>query len=216
MLNGVKPELTDDDARWVEAESLLARRPTESAEQRLRRWRRFRVLFVLGAALLGIALGVVLFVLLDVGTQPKEEVPTWQVVAGLSIASAGLVLQIFGVVTLLRTNRRLGAWRSPLSVLTRPQRKDLLAQVRGRRPVEPARLPIARMLAEQLIAVRMVVVSNLGLGVAAVGQAIAFPTMWRFVLVGVFALLVAVGWPFVRRDVRRGRHFLGMHPPDAD
>ncbi|MCF6506504.1 hypothetical protein E9549_03640 [Blastococcus sp. MG754426] len=42
----------DDESRWAEAQSLLERAPTPSAEERLRHWRRVRVASVLalGAA----------------------------------------------------------------------------------------------------------------------------------------------------------------------
>jgi hypothetical protein len=217
MLRAVTPETVDDEARWAEAQSLLDRTPTESAEQRLRRWRQLRVLLVATGLLLGAAVAVVLAVLFN-GTFEGHptEVPTWQTVIGFSIAGAGLVLQVFGVVMLWRTNRRLRAWSSPLSALTRSQRKELLAQVRGRRPVQPARAPLARLLAEQLANQRTVMTANLGLGILFVGQWIADPTLWRMAIAVAFGATLVVGWPFVQREASRARRFLEEHPPATD
>lgn len=209
MPNGVHPESTDDEARWAEAESLLARAPTESAEQRLRRWRRIRVLAGLAVALLGVALGLVLFLVLGVRTGASAEAPTWQAVTGLCIAGAGLILQTFGLVTFVRTTRRRqGALTSPLSVLTRGQRKELLAQVRGLHPTEAARLPLARALAEQLIRQRLMVLMNVGLAVLFTGQWITSPSIWRALLAVSFAVVLAVAWMFLERDARRAQLFL--------
>ncbi|ADB73942.1 hypothetical protein Gobs01_03642 [Geodermatophilus obscurus DSM 43160] len=55
---------------------------------------------------------------------------------------------------------RLRVWRIPVAVLTRAQRKQLVAQVRGWRPVDPDRLPLAR-LAEQLVAQRNGMLANM-------------------------------------------------------
>jgi hypothetical protein len=217
MLPTVPREAVDDETRWAEAQSLLDRTPTESAEQRLRRWRQLRILFIATVLVLGAAVGVVLTVLFN-GTFKSEasEVPTWQTVMGFSIAGAGLVLQVFGVVTLWRTNRRLRAWSSPLSALTRSQRKELLAQVRGRHPVQSARVPLARLLAEQLANQRTVMTANLGLGILFVGQWIADPTLWRTVIAVAFGAILVGGWPFVQRDARRAQRFLEEHPPATD
>jgi hypothetical protein len=58
--------------------------------------------------------------------------------------------------------------------------------------VEPARVPLARVLAEQLVSQRTALVANVGLGIAFTGQWIASPTQWRGLLAGGFALLVGV------------------------
>jgi Flp pilus assembly protein TadB len=213
MLPTVAPDVTSDQARWAEAQSVLDRTPTQSAEQRLRRWRHYWVLFLVALVLL-----VVVIIVLFRGTFEAHppNVPTWQAVIGFVIAGAGLVLQIFGVVTLWRANRSQRAWRSPLAVLTRAQRKELLTRVRGLQPVEPARLPLARYLAEQRWSQRSAMLSNSGLGIAWVGLWIASPTWWRAVMTVAYGLLLVVAWPFTQREARRARRFLDEHPLPTD
>ncbi len=218
MLPTVAADPTSEDARWAEARSLLDRAPTESAERRLRRWRRARALSVAVVLLVSTAVVFVVAVLSRdaLEERPSADVPSWQAAVGFSIAGAGLLLQLAGVVASVRSTRRLRGWSSPLAVLTRSQRKELLAYVRGSRPVEPDRVPLARLLAEQLMSQRATLVANVGLGIAFTGQWIASPTQWRAVLTGVFALVVGVGYRFLQRDARRARRFLDEHSPVPD
>ena len=199
------------EAEWAAAQSLLDRVPTESATQRLRRWRRQRVLLVAALILLTSALAVVLVVVVGAPSAHSEDVPTWQTATGFVLAGAGLLLQIAGLVGIVRTGRRLRAWNSPVAVLSRGRRKELLAQVRGRRPVEPERIPLARLLAEQLLSQRTLLVANTGLGISFVGQWIASPTTWRAVATAALGLLLAAGWVVAQRDARRARRFLEEH-----
>jgi hypothetical protein len=214
MLRTVAADPTGEDALWAEARSLLDRAPTESAEQRLGRWRRTRVLAAVAVFLSGTAVVLVVTVLFReaLGERPSVDVPSWRAATGFGLAGAGLLLQLAGVVAIVRSSRRLRAWSSPLAVLTRSQRRELLASVRGSRPVEPDRVPLARLLAEQLIGQRATLVANVGLGIAFTGQWIASPARWRAVLTGVFALVVGVSWVFLQRDARRARRFLDEHP----
>ena len=99
-----------------------------------------------------------------------------------------------------------------MTVLDPGQRKELAAQVRGRRSVEPARVPLARLMAEQLVHQRTVFVTNLGLGILFVGQWIASPSVWRAVLGGAYAVLVTEAFLFAQRDARRAQRFLDEHP----
>jgi hypothetical protein len=216
MLKIMTSAANDDEARWVDARSLLDRAPTVSASHRLRRWRRLRVLLLASGLLVVAALGVVLVVLLGGTSAPTEEAPTWQAAVGFVIAGAGLVLQVIGVGAIWWVARRVQGWRSPLVALTRAQRKELLAQVRMERQVEPGRVPLARLLAEQLVGQRAVMASHLGLGICWVGLWIASPTLWRAMLAGLYGLLVVLGWPFVERDARRGLRFLKAHPYSQD
>lgn len=170
-------------------------------------------MLLLASVLLGsTALAVVLVVLFGGTSAPTKEAATWQAVVGFVIAGAGLVLQGIGVAAIRWVARRVKGWRSPLAALTRAQRKELLTRVRTGRQVEPGRVPLARLLAEQLVGQRAVMASNLGLGICWVGLWIAAPTLWRAMLACLYGLLVALGWPFVQRDARRGLRFLKAHP----
>lgn len=207
------PDATAAAARWAEAQSILDRVPTESAEQRLRQWRQRRLLLVAAVILMTLAVAVVVFVV--VRGRPHHstaEVPTWQTVLGLVITGAGVVFQCYGVVVLLRRNRRLRAWRSPTAVLTVAQRKELLAQVRGQAPSQPDRVPLARNLAERLIAQNILVVTNAGLAINWVGQWVLRPGTVRVLIAIGYGLLLGVGWVLGQRDVRGARRFLEEHP----
>lgn len=206
-----------DEGRWAQAQSILDRVPTESAERRLRRWRQLRVLFVTAVILSATVVAVVAFVLFRGTVEPQSpEVPTWQAVIGFTIAGAGLLLQAFGVVAAWRTNQRLQAWRSPLAPLTRSQRKELLAQVRGLRPIEPPRVRLARILAEQMVSQGALVVAYLGMGIAFIGQWIASPAVWRAVGTIGYGLVLPIAWVYMERDARRARRFLQEHPSPAN
>lgn len=212
-LSGVSVEATGDEARWAEAQSLLECAPTETAEQRLRRWRWQRVPVLAAALLVPAAVAAALVVLTDGVDSAPSEVPMWQAVIGFAIATAGLALQLFGVVAAWRANRRLRAWSSPLAVLTSAQRRQLRAQIRGRQPVDPARLPLAQLQAEQVLSQRTGMVANLGLETGFVGLWIATPSTLRAALAVGYGLLLAILWPIMSRDTRPARRFLTEHRP---
>lgn len=108
-----------DEGRWAEAQSLMDSRPTEAAEQRLARWRRGRLLFVLGLTAAGVAVGLVVILLAGGrGTAARTEPPLWQEVTGAVVSGMGCVLALVGLVAVLRGNKRLRVWRNPLAPLT--------------------------------------------------------------------------------------------------
>ncbi len=204
-------EATGDGQHWAQARSLLERTPTEAAQRRLRRWRRQRIGALAALLLVSAAVGTAIAVLFGGGASEAAKVPAWQQAAGFSIAGAGLVLQLTGVVATVRRTRGLRAWRSPLAVLTTAQRKQLAAQVRGRLPVDAEQLPLARLVAEQLLVQRTGMAAHLGLEVLFIGQWIADPSTARAAIAGSYGLLLAVLWPLLHRDVRAARRFLGTH-----
>jgi len=189
-------------------------RPDARALDGVARGERREVLPVVTVALVSAAVVAVLVVLALVGlTAPPGGVSGWQVAAGYGLALAGLALQLSGVVVLLRSNHRRWAGRRRPPQPSRAIRKRLLAQVRGRRPAEPADLPRAREVAEQLIRARPAAFSQLGLGVTFTGRWIAAQTQSRALLAGV-VLLILLLTVLVERDARRARQFLGDHPGD--
>jgi hypothetical protein len=102
-----------------------------------------------------------------------------------------------------------------VGVLSRAQRKELLDQVRGRMPLEPARLPLARLIAEQRLSQRTVMVCNTGLAVGFAGQWITAPSPWRVWFAIAYAVLLAAAWPLVLRQTNGCRRFLAEHPADS-
>ncbi|SNS33855.1 hypothetical protein SAMN04488107_2273 [Geodermatophilus saharensis] len=93
-------------------------------------------------------------------------------------------------------------------MLTPAQRRQLLAGVRGRRPVEPERLPLARLLAEQLVHQRAQVVMSAGLGILFAGTWVAEQTATRLTVLLLWAAVACVAGPLIERDARRARRFL--------
>jgi MFS family permease len=205
----------DDDARWADADSLLGTAPAESARRRARRslWR--QLLLVVGVSAVGGALVGGVVVVLASGSEPAE-VPTWLSLVGFAVAAGGLGVAGVAVVRQWRAVRRRGAWRSPLFALTPRQRKQLLAQVRGTAPVDPARIPLAREVAAGLLEQRHVVPLITGLLVMWLGLLVASPAWWRVPAAVVLAGTAAFAVPAVRRDERRARAFLAAHPPARD
>ena len=203
---------SDDDARWAEAQSILDRSPTPSAEQRLRRWRNGRWALVAALLVVGSAVGVLVSVVLtgSSGAEAPEPSAAQQAV-GFWISGAGYVLAIVGFVLLVRGGV-FRAWRQPITVLDRGQRRQLAAQARGRAAVDPARLPLARDLARRLIDQTRQWVMLSGLAVGQVGLAIATPKTWRVLTSSGLAVLCVVGAALAVRDARRARRFLDEHP----
>lgn len=208
---------TDED-RWARAQSVLDGVPTDSTERLLRAARRRRLLLVAGLVLAGSALVLFLALLLLPDSLGEHvQVPTWRAVVGLSISGTGLLLMVAALIVQFRMMRPLNAWRGSMNVLTRQQRKDLLRQVRGKAPVPPDRIGLARHLAQLLLIQRFAVLPHVGLGVNFLGQWIADPVAWRLVQTAVFAFaLVVIGILFRYESVRM-RRFLAEHArPDPD
>ncbi len=134
---------------------------------------------------------------------PPDAVPTWQVIVGFVLSALALFVMLAAVASQFRTNRRLGAWQSPVAVLTRDQRKELSAQVRGQAPVQAARVPVARHLAEVSLNRRSVLVLNMGLAVIFTGQWIALRAWWYPAMAGFSGMTTAACWLAFRRDERR-------------
>jgi hypothetical protein len=209
---------TTDDARWAEAMSILQRAPTESAQLRLQRHRRHLVLLMSGLVIGGLGLGLVLFLVLFPGSASSEgEEPLWREVTSLVLAAVGLVLAVAVIVALLRSNRRLHSWRgNPLAPLTASQKRLVGKMARGRAPVPPDRLPLARYAAEATVAARVIVAQQAGIVVILAGQWIGEPTTLRLALLAFFTVLsVPLGMLALSRAAR-ARRFLAQHPATAD
>ena len=209
---------TDED-RWADAQSILDRTPTESAEQRIRRTRR-RMLLLLIAV--GVGTGAVVggvTVLVYTGTdafETSDAVPTWQRSTGLAVSGLAICVLVAACVLIFRTNRRHGGWRSPMTVLNGRQRRELLAQVRGRVPIEAARVPVARYLAELLLSRRSVLVLNAGIALMFVGQSVTSRSWYPLAMAGITAASTAALWFAFRRDEEGARRFLDTHPAPQD
>ncbi|WNV76886.1 hypothetical protein [Geodermatophilus sp. DSM 44513] len=215
----VRPAPDDDERRWTDALSLLSGVPAGTALRRLGRARRNLLLAVLVplvvlCVVVGVLVGYVVLRQEDGADDPSPGPPAvWQEVVGFALMAAGLVLLGLALVRQLRAARaRRTGWHSPLLALTGHQRRQLLAQVRGRVPADPARLPLARVMAAQLRDQRAVPWLLAGQTLLWVGQAVLGPTWPRVALAASFVVGWLVVGLLIRRDARRADAFLAAHP----
>ncbi|WP_139245921.1 hypothetical protein [Geodermatophilus amargosae] len=188
--------------------------PTETALARRRRWRQQRAFLIAAALVAGAAVTTVLSILVDPRSlQDGREVGTLQAVAGWCIAAAGLTLQVWGLALQLLGSRRTRPWSGPLTVLSRGQRRHLIAVVSRRQALDSAPLPLARLTAEQLVQQGYALASNVGLTLPFSGTWIADPSTWRGVLVLFMVAMNLLAGIFLLRDARRGRSFLRVSTP---
>lgn len=210
---GTRSGVTDEE-RWVEAESILARNPTPSARRRIRRLQRFLWILV-GALLVVTTIGVVLAVLLGHHHVRPPQVPRQQEILGLALQLFGLVVSLTGFVLGVRSGQLRVRWNVPMTVLTRRQRRDLLKQLRARRPVDPARLALVQYLATRLSHPAGLLVILLGLALTNFGQTVVHPAPWRVVIGGAYALLFVIAAGTAGQRAREARRFLERHPPEG-
>ena len=205
------PPGPDSDDHWAEAEELLSGEPDDATHSRLRRARHGRLLTVLGVTVVVALLVVPVVLLLEDGSS-SSDAPLWQVVVGFWLAALGVVISLVAVVRTPRAARRRRGRSTPLFAVTPVPREELLAQVRGRGPVDPARTGLARRLAEDLVRQRFSVWNSCGLTALWVGQAVAIPAWWRVCAAVAFAVLTAATAVPIQRDARGARAFLAAHP----
>ena len=206
-----------DDARWAQAQSILDQQPTGEASEDLRRRRRVVLAALIGTGVAAVAVGVLVGVLLsgDSGAE-RADPPAWQEVTGLVVQGIGLVVEVYGLVVMMRAGLlRKNRWSVSAAVLTRAQRKSLLDQVRGRIAVDPDRLALVRDTARQMLRQRGLLALFVGILLLQVGGALSSPAPWRIVMAGAFVILyVGLLW-LVERNARQAQRFLAAHPEPA-
>lgn len=200
-----------DDERWAAATSVLEQAPTATAQQRLRRHRVLTWAFVISVLLVAAAVALLVVVLLDHGG-PGAGPARWREVTGLVLSGVGLVVLVVGAVIGWRAGVWRGAWSQPAAVLSRAQRRALVAQVRGRVPADPVRLPLARSVAERLVLQRHLLLFWVGLMLQQVGRALSSTGVVDLSLVAVAVVAYLVGVVLMTRDARRADQFLRQHP----
>lgn len=202
-----------DDERWVEANSILGRYTTPSAAARQRRRRRTVWLIVVGTALASGVVGGITGGLAASGGHPIDtnEAAPWQYVVGFALSGIGLIGGIASLVSLIRAGQWGVAWRSPTSVLTRRQRKELLREVRGQEPLDPSHLGLAKDLARRLVIQRRQVLVMASFLLLWAGQLIVFHDPLHLTMFGLFVLLGAAAIPLFLRDANRAQRFLHQH-----
>lgn len=194
------------DERWAQAQALLDGVASEAAHRRLRRGQRR----LLVGAVVGLAVGLAVVLLLLGGSDAggSDDEPAWRTVTGLVVMLAGFVIAVPSTVRFLRDVRMRDQWRTPLLALDLGQRRELVRQVNGQSPADPAHLPLARHLAESLVRQTLPPRMLLGLLVLVVGQLIGSPSWWS--VVGLLG--VGLAWASSLRTAGRARAFLAAHP----
>lgn len=207
------PDLTDDEERWAAADELLARWQPEPDDRRRAREGRDARLFVAAMTFCGAAVALALVLLaVDPPADAGGEPPAWRAVTGLSVAGAGLVsVFVFAVLRVPRRRVPL-AWGSPLSELSSRQRRELLRRVRGRTPVAPERIRLARHSAEDLLTRRGALTVQAGLLVSFVGFWITDRSAVRTLLTLLFIAVLVSAAVQAHRDAVRAHRFLVEHP----
>lgn len=193
----------DDDARWSDEEP----GPTADSAATARRRHRDRVGV---AVVVGVSLLVAVAVL--VAGLPDVDVGSPRELTAVVFIFIGLVLVGTGFGTWLWKLRRLSGPRDATLLLDRAQRAELLGQIHGQLPVDPARLAVARNLAERLVHQRWLALGFAGLLLSQVGQALTAPSVWRAWTATALAVVMGAACVFAAWDARRGQRFLAVHP----
>jgi hypothetical protein len=206
----------DDEQRWLAAQRLLGGSIDPGLRRRQRRQRSTVFALALGLILLslavGVAVGVGTIALLGGRRHGVEPiVPTWREVVAGALALCGAGASGVGLVKFLRANGGRTRWNSPQAMLSRQQRRDLLRQVRGQMPADPAHLPLAVHTAQLLARQGPVLLLALGLVLLQAAGAVDNGEPWRVGLAAVVAVAMTAGAGLVERDVRRARRFLDQH-----
>ena len=153
----------------------------------------------------------------------RSPVPLWRTVGPLALIAISLVLGGVAIAGMVRGRYIESAQRAgaALRSLTRPERKQVLRQIRGQQPADRGQLSLAREIAQSRVDQRVVLFSVLGTALAVVAMLfLRNPEASHAVSVVAAALdlsLVAVGAPLMIREVRRAQRFLRLNPlPEAD
>ena len=211
----------EPEQRWVQALAIL----DGSRDLRAQRRSRNRRLVVLLAALvlLTAATAAVGFLLSMHAHGPAArhhgppDVSQVRKVGALAVIVVGLVGEMVGLVRLVRSKHRKAVWRLPTLALTSGQRRQLMRQVRGRAPMQPARLRLLRDLAERMQGQYQGPFGPYGLlfgglSLLLAGQAVGSTRMWMLWLSLPFVGLYPLAMTVMRRNARRAAGFLTQYP----
>lgn len=168
-------------------------------------WRR-RTLALTAALLLALPLAGYAFVRLGPAIANTEPAP-WAIGLGLGSMLLGLAVEIFALVGAFRSGVVSDNRSSRLWALSSRERRHVLAQVRGRRPVAPDELPFVRHIAENVRSQRWLLRMLLGLLLMQLGSAIMDAGPPRVVSFASGVVLAAAG-SLLLRDLRLADRFL--------
>ena len=211
----------EPEQRWVQALAILDGSRDPRAQRRSRNWR--LVVLLAALVLLTAATAAVGYLLSTHNHGPAArhhrppDVSQVRKVGALVVIVVGLVVEMVGLVQLLRFKHRMPVWRLPTLALTSGQRRQLIRQVRGRAPVQPDRLRLLRDLARRMQGQYQgpfgpygLLIGSLSLLLA--GEAVASTRMWMLWLSVPLVCLYPFAMTLMRRDARRAAGFLTQYP----
>ncbi len=204
------------EARWAEARARLDRLPQVPPHRQAARLRHDRRAARLGAVLvLGTAALAVVLLLVDPPWRGSGEPTTWRAVTGFTVGLGGAVL-IAGA-RLARPYGRRASMPGPLQALDDGQRAALRDQVRGRAPVRPETVGLARLQADWMCEQRTAGALQEASAVVYLGFWTASWLWWAGLLAAVFLALAVTASVPARRDAASAERFLAEHPdPTCD
>ena len=186
---------------------LAARYPgSGSVDDRVRLGRRRRVL-VLAVTLVVVTPAAVYAAVRFGGSVARAEPAPWATWLGLGLSLVGLAFQITALVRAFRSGVVRANRGSRLWALTSRQRRRVLQQVRGRRPVAPDEVAFARDVAETLRSQGWLLQVAVGLMLIQGGQALQHAGLPRVAFAIVAVGMVGAGL-LLLRDQRLERRFL--------
>lgn len=134
----------------------------------------------------------------------------WSLVA----VAAGLVLEVTGLVLVVRAGQWGARWKAASSVLTRAQRRGVLRQMRGRAPVVPEQLPVVVDVARRVVLTDRFLVVLAGLVILQLGN-LGDQPVWLLALMVISVVCVTAGACVFLVDRRRALRFLERHARTA-
>ncbi len=204
-----------DQERAIAALNLAGRGDSPEAQQLLQRRKtraiRIRIAWMLGGLIVGGAIGLMLRHRGST-TSHGSSVAPWRTVAGPALLIAGIVLEIVVLVARVRSGQFKAGWRSPSLVLSRPQRRQILRQIRGRAAVDESMLPVSRHLAELLRRQRFFIGLFIALSLIFLGQALPYNVPFRWWLALILVVVYAALSVQIYRDTARAERFLKQCP----
>ena len=207
--------MTTDEERWAQAEEILRNGPGPDARRRMRQRKILFWSLLGGSLLLGFVVAFVVALLVGPHHHRHADRPLWQAIAEVGFGVAGIVVIGIALWVMWRSGRLRNPWQSPQSVLTWRQRRELSRQVLGKAAVDPARLPLARDLAERAaLGYRNLLLIFLGVLLTYAGQLFSGRTGWHLWLPLASIALWLIAMPLALRNSRRMQRFLAEHPAE--
>ena len=208
--------MSDIDEATRAALLLADKSPDEAAQARLRRRKRFiigrRIAFLAAATIIGAGIAIYF-----AGQLPRagSDVLAWQRTLGYCLTVGGFVLEIAYFIVVVGNGEFGAGWRSPSLVLSWRQRRAIRQQISGKRPVDPAVLPISRELATRTKQATALAVMLVAFPMIIGGQALLSGSESRLHVAIAFTALYLGMIPYIFWESRRAARFLERNPAPA-